>query len=85
MYAKDLSELKYELLIKKRKDAGIKHLNEANAFIKCSNTMDYVYENTDDYNPSRKRKILIMFDSMIADIMTFLSHSLIFLFQKMLD
>ena len=32
--------------------------------------MDDVYKNIDDYNPSRKRKILIVFDGMIADIMT---------------
>ena len=32
--------------------------------------MDDVYQNIDDYNPSRKRKILIVFDDMIADIMT---------------
>ena len=32
--------------------------------------MDDVYENIHDYDPSRKRKILIIFDSMIADIMT---------------
>ena len=32
--------------------------------------MDDVYENIDDYNPSRKRKVLIVFDDMIADIMT---------------
>ena len=31
--------------------------------------MDDVYENIDDYNPSRKRKILIAFDNMIAEIM----------------
>ena len=31
--------------------------------------MDDVYENIDDYNPSRKRKILIVFDDIIADIM----------------
>ena len=36
----------------------------------CSNTMDDVYENVNDYNPIRKRKILIVFDDMIADIMT---------------
>ena len=70
LYAKDLSEPKYEFLIKKREDAGIKHLNDTEAFIECSNTMDDVYENIDDYNPSRKRKILIVFDDMIADIMT---------------
>ena len=70
LYAKDLSEPKYEYLIKKREDAGIKHLNDPNAFIECSNTMDDVYENIHDYNSSRKRKILIVFDDMIADIMT---------------
>ena len=31
--------------------------------------MDDVYENIDDYNPSKKRKILIAFDDIIADIM----------------
>ena len=67
---KDLSEPKYEFLIKKREDAGTKHLNNLNAFIECSNTMDDVYENINDYNPIRKRKKLIVFDDMIADIMT---------------
>ena len=32
--------------------------------------MDDVYNNINDYNPKRKRKILIVFDDMIADIMT---------------
>ena len=32
--------------------------------------MDDVYQNIDDYNPSRKRKTLIAFDDMIADIMS---------------
>ena len=57
LYAKDLSEHKYEFLIKKWKNAGTKSLNDPNAFIECSNTMDDIYENVDDYNPSRKRKI----------------------------
>ena len=105
LYVKDLSEPKYEFFVKKHENAGIKHLNDINAFIECSNTMGNVYQNIDDYNISRKRKILIVFDDMIADIMSnkkfqaiikelfisaensifhlFLSHSLIFLFQKM--
>ena len=70
LYVRDLSEPKYEYLIKKRKDAGIKHLNNPNAFIEYSNTMGDVYDNIDDYNPIRKRKKLIVFDGMIADIMT---------------
>ena len=70
MYAKDLSEPKYEFLIKKRKDAVMKYLNDSNAFIECSNTMDDIYNNIDDNNPNRKRKLLIVFDDMIADIMS---------------
>ena len=70
LYAKYLSESKYEHLIKNRENAGIKHLNDSKAFTDCSNTMDDVYENIDNYNPKRKRKVLIVFDDMIADIMT---------------
>ena len=69
LYARDLSKPKYEYLIKRREDVGIKHVNNPNTFIECSNTMDDVYENIHDYNPGRKRKILIVFDDMIADIM----------------
>ena len=39
LYAKDLSEPKYEYLIKKCEDAGTKHFSDPNAFIECSNTM----------------------------------------------
>ena len=70
LYAKDFSEPKYEYLIKKREDAGIKNVNNPNAFIVCSNTMDDVYEDIDNYNPKRNKKVLIVFDDMIADIMT---------------
>ena len=45
-------------------------MNDLNAFIECFNTMDAVYENIDDYNPSRKRKILIVFDDMISGMVT---------------
>ena len=70
LFTKDLSESKYEYLIKNRENAGIKDLNDSKAFIDCSNTMDDAYENIDDYNLNRKRKILIVFDDMTADIMT---------------
>ena len=56
-------------MIKKCEDAGIKHLNDQKAFIECSNTMDDVYDDIEEYNPTRKIKVLIVFDSMIADIM----------------
>ena len=69
MYARDLREPKYEYLIKKREDAGINHVNNPNAYIECSNTVDGVYKNINDYNPIRKRKKLIVFDYMIEAIM----------------
>ena len=56
-------------MIKNHENAGIRHLNDSKAFIECSNTMNDAYENINDYNPSRKRKMLIVFDDMIADIM----------------
>ena len=74
LYAKDLSKLTHGFLIKKLEDAGTKQLNDPNAFIACSNTMDDIYENTTqtvvDYNSNRKRKVLIVFDDMIAKIMS---------------
>ena len=57
-------------MIKKCKDVETNYLDEPIALIECSNTMDGIYENIDDdYNPNRKRKILIVFDGMITDIM----------------
>ena len=56
LYAKDLSKTKYEYLIKNRENTGIKHLNDSKAFIECSNTMNDVYENIDNYNPKEKEK-----------------------------
>ena len=61
LYARDLNEPKYKILIKKCEDTGIKHLNDPNAFIECSNTMDGVDENINDYNSSRKKKNLDCF------------------------
>ena len=69
LYAKDFSEPKYEYLIRNRKNVGTEHLNDSKAFNKYSNTMNDVYENIDNYNPNKRRKIIITFDDMIVDIM----------------
>ena len=53
-----------------RKDVGVKYCNYPNPFIECSNKMDDGYQNIDDCNQSRKRKILIVFDNMIAAIVS---------------
>ena len=70
MYPKDLNEPKHQFLIKKRLGAEIKYLNDLEAFIELSNTMDDIYNNINDYNPTRKTKILIVFDDMTANITT---------------
>ena len=57
-------------MIKKHEDVGTKLFNDPDAFIERSNRIADVYQNIDDYNPSRKRKILIVFYDMIADIMS---------------
>ena len=61
MFATDLSEPKYQFLIKKCEDAGIKNINNPNAYIVCSNTMDDVYEDIDNYNSQRDKKSLNCF------------------------
>ena len=70
LYFKDLNEPRYQFLIKKREDVGIEQFNDSKAFIDYSECMDDVYSNIDDYNPNRNIKTLIVFDDMIADIMT---------------
>ena len=57
-------------MIKNRETAGIKHFNDSTAFIGYSNDMADVFTNIDDYNKKRKRKVLIVFDDMIADIIS---------------
>ena len=66
----DNEEPKDQFLVKKRQNAGINNLNDPNAFFEYSNTMDDVYNIIDYYNAKRKRKVLIVVDDMIADIMT---------------
>ena len=70
MYAKDLNEPKYQFLIGKPKDVGMKNLNDPKAFVEYSADMDDVYNNINNHNPNRNRTNLIVFDDMIADIMT---------------
>ena len=68
LYAKDPYEAKYQYLINKREKVGLDHFNDPKAFMEYSNEMLDVYKNIEDYNPDKKRKVLIIFDDMIADI-----------------
>ena len=68
MYAKDPCEDKHQFLINKRESVRLKCFNDPKAFIKYSNDMQDVYKNIDEYNTDKERKILIVFDDMIADM-----------------
>ena len=68
LYGKDPYETKYQYLINKREKVGLNHFNDPKAFMEYSNNMQDVYKNIEDYNPIKKRKILIVFDDMIADM-----------------
>ena len=68
MYAKDPYEAKYQYLINKCEKVGVDHFNDSRAFMEYSNDMQVVYKNIEDYNPNKKRKRLIVFDDVIADM-----------------
>ena len=75
-YAKDLNEPKYQFLIQKCEGAGM-YLNDPKAFIEYSHYMDDVYNNINNYNPKKKK--IIVFDDIIADIITNKKFQLIIL------
>ena len=60
---------KYQYLINKREQVGIKNLNDPHEFIEYSNDMNDVLEDINNYDKKRDKKLLIIFDDMIADIM----------------
>ena len=69
LFAKDTDEKKYQYLINKREQAGIKNLNDPHAFIEYSSDKNNVLDDINNYNKNRDKKVLIIFDDMIADIM----------------
>ena len=59
---------KYQYLINKREKVGLNHFNDPKSFMEYSNDIQDIHKNIEDYNPIKKRKILIVFDDMIADM-----------------
>ena len=55
-------------MLEKREDVGTKYFNDSKAFFEYSNNMHDIYKNIEECNPNKKRKILIVFDDMIPDI-----------------
>ena len=65
LYAKNSYEAKYQYLINKREKVGLDHFKDPKTFMEYSNDMQDVYKKIENYNPGKKRKILIVFDDMI--------------------
>ena len=69
LYVKDPYEPKYQHLINRREEVGEEMVGNRNAFIEYSNNLQDIYQNIDNYNPgAKRRKVLMVFDDMIADI-----------------
>ena len=70
LYAKDLGEPKYKLLIDKREKAEINFINDPTALIEYSNSRDDILSDIEDYNKKRRRKVSIIFDDMISHVIS---------------
>ena len=68
LHAKDPYEAKNQLLIYTRQKVGLEHFNDPKAFIQYSNDTHDVYKNINKYNTDKDRKMLIVFDNMITDM-----------------
>ena len=70
LYDIDPYKAKYQFLINKREITGLKHFNDSKTFIEYPNDMNDIYKNIDEYIPNKKRKILIAFNDIIADMLS---------------
>ena len=68
LHVKDPFESNYQLLINVRGKVGTKKLKNPKAIIDYSQTIDHVYRSLEYYNPTKKRRLSIVFDNMIADM-----------------
>ena len=68
LYCKVPFKSRYQLLINRREKVAVRKLKNAKRFIDYSQTIDDVYEILEDYDPIKKRRVLIEFDNMIADM-----------------
>ena len=55
------------MLIIGREKVRIENLKTTKAFIDYLQTIDDVYENLEDYNPTKEKRMLIVLHDMIAD------------------
>ena len=65
---KDPFKWRYQLLINGSESIGIKKSKKSKVFINCLKTFNDVYENLEDYNPTKKKTVLIGFGDMIKNM-----------------
>ena len=70
LYAKNPYEAKYQFLINKWESKDLKYFNHSKDFIEYSNYVHDICKNIEKYNPSKKCKVLIVFDDKIADMLS---------------
>ena len=70
LHPKDSYEAKYQLLVKKHEGVDLEKYNDSKALIKYSDYMSNIYENIEEYNSDKERKVLIILVDMIADMLS---------------
>ena len=70
IHAKGPFELKYMLIINKTESKSLQYLRDTEIFIEYSNIMDDIYKYVENYDSNKKRKLLLVFDDMIADMLS---------------
>ena len=70
LHSKDSYEAKYQLLVNKHEGVGLEKYNDSKALIKYSDYMSNIYENIEEYNSDKERKVLIILVDMIADMLS---------------
>ena len=70
LYDQDLYKVNLNLFIKRWEETGLAHFIDSKVFVEYSNNMDDVFKNFEKYNSNKKHKMLIVFDDMIADMLS---------------
>ena len=66
--------MKYQYLLNKSEEISLKYLKDPKGFIEYQNDIKDICSNIEEYNPGKERKVLVMFDHLIADMISNKKH-----------
>ena len=69
-YLNNSSKAKHQYLIQKHEQIGLEKQKDPKGFIEYAINMQDVYKNIGEYNPGRKREVLIVFEDTIATMIS---------------